>query len=232
MRCRSLDLNNPLEFNSWFKCAEKALGLLRKNAKLIKLCRDGSLLPETAFAWMCSILILSRALLQPPCRSCGTPCNHRPHKYTCTFILCASGKISNCRGTGHCTLNKSTTKQWSEMGSKNLQKECRKNQSWPLYPRLQLQSILLLECHGLFSLFFLWTCPLRRGRIVWMHGRGHYPPSCISIRVTTTLATLAGWREQRGLKPAGHTESYQHTLVWERGRELLNGSLRLHCVQG
>lgn len=125
---------------------------------------------------------------------------------------------------------KKKTVEWHE--NQKLTERVLKNQSWPLYPQLQLQSVLLFECHGLFSLFFQRTCPLRGGRIVWVHGRGHYLPTCFSIRATTIQPTLAALREHRGLKPVGLTGSYQHTQVKKRDQELLNGSLWLRCVQG
>lgn len=183
--------------------------------------------------WICKYI--SGEALKPSHHPYQTPCNQWPHTNTCIFILLASKNISDYRRPGHCTLNKSKTKQLSEMRSKNLQKDCWKNQSWPLYPQLQLQSILLLECHGLFSLFFTWTCPLRGGRIVWVHGRGHCLPTCISIRATTTvLETLVGprtlwiktcWlhrqlsaiRWKRGnfwMAPCGCTMSGENVLPW------------------
>lgn len=118
--------------------------------------------------------------------------------------------MNNCRGHRplHFKQTHNKTVKWDE--TYKLTERVLKNQSWPLYPQLQLQSILLLECHGLFSPFFPWTCPLRGGRIDWVHGRGHYLPTCISIRVTTAPATLTGLREHWIKTCCSHRELSAH----------------------
>lgn len=124
-----------------------------------------------------------------------------------------------CRGTGRCTLNSSTTKPWSKTPQKRvLGKSIMafiSTASTPKYPAAWVPWAVL---------------PLRGGRIVCLHGRGHYLPTCISARAPTTLATWskrtccshretaisARWREKGTtdfwICPCGCTVSRENVL--------------------
>lgn len=146
------------------------------------------------------------AILEPSC--CETPCKPWPHSCKCAFYSVCLWKYHKLSRS--CTLNKPTSKQQSEMRSKISQKERQKNQSWPFHPQLHLQGIPLVECHGLFSLFFPHISPLRGGRMVWVYGGGHCPPTWISFSVTI-LATLTGSERTLWIKTLAHTENFQRT---------------------